>query len=252
MARKGSIPRDESWIKDPVTGEEIGWRETYGIHSLEILPMEENRVTGPPLYMREFNRLAVAALDDLQVAGEQTDQDIAEPFVLAQTLGGVHDDRPIHDALRHWVEDIILRHGKLSRLSFAARFLAAGQIMTLANRPPSDPAGMQAICSFAHAWHYYRMEISGEHATAFYGKRRAEDFTKCTTIKAAKKEARDAIILQQVEHELNAGKSCRGIAKRYFRNINAALHAGRCKDFPNAGALEQKLLRMKRRLQRNP
>src|SRR5262249_27520771 len=113
----------------------------------------------------------------------------------------------------------------------------------------SDPAGMQAICSFAHAWHYYRMEISGEHATAFYGKRRAEDFTKCTTTKAAKKERRDAIILQQVEHALNTGTSCRSIAKRYFNNINAALHAGGCKHFSNPGALEQKLLRMERRLQ---
>jgi hypothetical protein len=47
MARNSNIPRDGSWICDPVTGEEIGWRETYGIHSLERLPMEENRV--PPL-----------------------------------------------------------------------------------------------------------------------------------------------------------------------------------------------------------
>jgi hypothetical protein len=249
MARKGNIPRDESWINDPVTGEEIGWRETYGIHSLEILPMEENRVPGPPLYIREFNRLAVTARDDLQVAGEQTDQEIAEPFVLAQTLGGVHDDRPIHDALRDWVEDIILRHGKLSRLSFAARFLAAGRIMTLANRTPSDPAGMQAICSFAHAWHYYRMEISGVHATAFYGKSRAEDFTKCTTTKAAKKKTRDAVILQQVEDLFNNGTSCGDIAKHNHNKINAVLHVEGFKPITQL-ALERRLQRMKRLLQR--
>jgi hypothetical protein len=247
---RSNIPRDGSWIDDLVTGEVIGWRETYGIHSLEILPMEENRVPRPPLSVREFNLLAKTARDALQAAGEQTDEGIAEPFVLAQTLGGVRDDRPIHDALRNWFEDIISKHGKLSRLSFAARFLATGRIMVLANRPPSDPAGWRAVCDFAQAWRDWHMEISGVHATAFYGKSRAEDFTKCTTTKASKKETRDAIILQQVEHALNAGTSCRGIAKRYFENINAALHARRCKHFSNPEALEQKLLRMKRLLQR--
>jgi hypothetical protein len=57
MARNSNIPRDGSWINDPVTGEESGWRETYGIHLLEILPMEENRVPGAPLFVREFDRL---------------------------------------------------------------------------------------------------------------------------------------------------------------------------------------------------
>jgi hypothetical protein len=243
MARKGNIPRDESWINDPVTGEEIGWRETYGIHSLEMLPMEENRVPGPPLYIREFNRLAVTARDDLQVAGEQTDQEIAEPFVLAQTLGGVHDDRPIHDALRDWVEDIILRHGKLSRLSFAARFLAAGRIMTLANRTPSDPAGMQAICSFAHAWHYYRMEISGVHATAFYGKSRAEDFEKAAAVRSAIEDPRRSVILDIVGDLLgDETRSCGQIAEYYIRSVNVALKKHGLPE-TNRGALKKRLER---------
>jgi hypothetical protein len=163
MPRNGNIPRDESWINDPVTGEEIGWRETYGIHSLEILPMEENRVPGPPLYVREFDRLAVTARYELRAAGEQTDQEIAEPFEL-QTLGGVRDDRPTHDALINWFEGIILRRGKLSRLSLAAKFLVAERIMVLTNRPPSDPAGRLAAWSFAQAWGDWHMEISGVHA----------------------------------------------------------------------------------------
>src|SRR5262245_5750906 len=75
------------------------------------------------------------------------------------------------------------------------------------------------------------MEISGEHATAFYGKSRAEDFTKCTMTKAAKKKTRDAVILQQVGHRLNDESCCRDIAKRYFANINAALHAESCERF---------------------
>src|SRR5262245_43677892 len=172
MARNGNIPRDESWINDPATGEVIGWRETYGIRSWEIL-LEENRVPGDPLYVREYNRLVVTARDELRAAGEKTDQEIAEPFELAQTLDGVRDDRPIHDALINWFEGIISRHGKQSRLSFAAQFLAADRIMemVLANRPPCDPAGRRAAAfSFAHAWHRWHMEISGEHATAFYGK----------------------------------------------------------------------------------
>ena len=117
MPRNSNIPRDESWINDPVTGEEIGWRETYGIHSLERLPMEENRVPGPPLYVREFNRLAVTARYELRAAGEQTDQEITEPFEL-QTLGGVRDDRSIHDALMNWFEAqrIILRRAMDFRL----------------------------------------------------------------------------------------------------------------------------------------
>ena len=244
MARNSNIPRDGSWIHDPVTGEEIGWRETYGIHSLERLPMEENRVPGPPLSVREFNLLAMTARDALQAAGEQTDEGIAEPFVLAQTFGGVRDDWPIHDALRNWFEDIISKHGMLSRLSFAARFLATGRIMLSANRPPSDPAGWRAFCDFAQAWRGWHMEISGVHATAFYGKSRDEDFTKCTTTKAAKKKTGDAIILQQVGDLFNSGTSCAHIAKHNHTKINAALHAAGCNPIRRESALERRLQRL--------
>ena len=252
MARNGDIPRDESWINDPATGEEIGYRETYGIYSLEmgILPVEENRVSGPPLYIREPDRLVGTARAELRAAGEETDEEIAKPFELAQTLGGVRDDRLIHEALINWYKGIILRHGKLSRLSFAAQLLATYRIMemVLANRPPSDPAGRQAAAlSFAHAYHRWHMEISDEHAMAFDGKCRVEDFTKCTTTKAAKKIARDAVILQQVGHLLNNGTSCGEIAKHNLNKINAALYAKGFEPIKSRLALERRLQRMKRR-----
>src|SRR5262245_34815773 len=222
MARNSNIPRDGSWIDDLVTGEVIGWRETYGIHSLEILPMEENRVPGAPLSVREFNLLAKTARDALQRAGEQTDEGIAEPFVLAQTLGG--DDRPIHDALSKWFEHIISKHGMLSSLSFAARFLATGRIMCSANRPPSDPAGWRVVCDFAQAWRNWHMEISGAHATAFYGKSRAEDFEKATAVRSAIEDPRRSVILDIVGDLLgDETRSCGQIAEYYIGSVNVAL-----------------------------
>jgi hypothetical protein len=246
MARNGDIPRDESWINDPVTGEEIGSHETYGIHSLEILPMEENRVPGPPLPIREFNLLAATARDALQAAGEQTDQEIAEPFVLAQTLGGVRDDRPIHDALINWYEGIILRHGKLSRLSFAARFLATGRNMVSANRPPSDPAGFRAVCDFAQAWGDWHMEISGVHATAFYGKRRDEDFEKARAVRSAIEDARRTVISDIVGDLLgDETRNCGQIAEYYIGSVNVALKKHSLPE-TTQGALKKRLERARK------
>ena len=246
MARNSNIPRDGSWIHDPVTGEEIGWRETYGIHSLERLPMEGNRVPGPRLSVREFNLLAMTARDALQAAGEQTDEGIAEPFVLAQTFGGVRDDWPIHDALRNWFEDIISKHGMLSRLSFAARFLATGRIMLSANRPPSDSAGWRAFCDFAQAWRNWHMEISGVHATAFYGKSRAEDFEKATAVRSATEDPRRTVILDIVGDLLgDETRSCGQIAEYYIDSVNVALKEHGLPE-TNRSALKKRLERARK------
>src|SRR5262245_10092069 len=114
MAGNGNTPRDESWLIDAFTGELIEYRETYGIYSLEVSPMEEDHVPDAPLYVRESDRLVVRARAELRAAGEQTDQEITERFDLVPTLGGLRNDRPTHDALVNWFEGIILRHGKLS------------------------------------------------------------------------------------------------------------------------------------------
>ena len=246
MARNSNIPRDGSWINDPVTGAESGWRETYGIHLLEILPMEENRVPGSPLSVREFNLLAKTARDALQRAGEQTDEGIAEPFVLAQTLGGVRDDRPIHDALSKWFEHIISKHGMLSSLSFAARFLATGRIMCSANRPPSDPAGWRVVCDFAQAWRNWHMEISGAHATAFYGKSRAEDFEKATAVRSAIEDHRRTAILEAVGDRLDdETRSCGQIAKYCIGTVNAVLKSRGLRE-TNRSALKKRLERARK------
>ena len=246
MTRDGNIPAGENLFIDAIMGGIIAYSETYGIYSLEILPMEENRVPGAPLFVREFDRLLATARAELRAAGEQTDEEITKPFELAQPPSGVRDNQPIYDALINWLKG--MRHTKLSRLSRAVQFLVAWRLMILNDRPPSDPAGTLAILSFSHAWVYWHMEISGVHAMAFYGKSRDEDFTKCTTTKAAKKKTRDAVILEQVEQPLNDGTSCSAIAIRYFPNIDAALRARSCKPFPNPEALAKKLRRMKRRL----
>src|SRR5262249_9065448 len=137
-------------------------------------------------------------------------------------------------------------HGKLSRLSFAARFLAAGRIMTLANRTPSDPAGMQAICSFAHAWHYYRMEISGEHAMAFYGKSRAEDFEKATAVRSATEDRRRTVMLDIVGHLLgDETRSCGQIAEYYIGSVNVALKKDGLPE-TNRSALKKRLERARK------
>src|SRR5262245_52237267 len=139
MARNGNIPRDERWIVDAITGEIIGFRETYGIYSLEISPIEEvENEPGPPLYVRERDQLAGTARAELRAAGEWADQKITKLFEPTKMPGDPRDDRTIHDALMHWFEGIILRHGKLSRLSRAAKFLLAERMMVLANKPPSD------------------------------------------------------------------------------------------------------------------
>jgi len=237
MARNGNIPRDESWIIDAITGKIIGFRETYGIYSHEISPIEEEEENkpGPPLYVRERDRLAGTARAELRAAGEQTDQEIIKRFEPAQM------DQPIHDALVNWFEGIISRHGKLSRLSYAAKFLLTEQMMVLNNRPPSDPAGMLAAWSFAQAWHEWHMEVFGEHVSAASAGRSARGSAKGTAEVQRKRQWLDEIIEGVIGTDIDR-EGARLLRKRYFKEINNALP----RELTD-GALEKKIMRIKAR-----
>ena len=99
------------------TGEVLDLREWYGIHEI-VHSSPKGAKEGTPECIIVLEDLRVAALNLLKGAGEKMPVDI---------VGSVEKDvRTIFEELYNWTLDIEKRHGFLSPLSMAARFLATG------------------------------------------------------------------------------------------------------------------------------
>jgi hypothetical protein len=90
------------------------------------------------------------------------------------------------------------------------------------------------------------MEISGVHATAFYGKSRAEDFEKATAVRSATEDPRRTVILNIVGDLLgDETRSCGQIAEYYIGSVNVALKKHGLPE-TNRGALKRRLERARK------
>ena len=210
--------------------EPIGYQSQYGIHRSDVF-LDSQVAPSKPLkaIIHKLNRLAAEA-KKLASAGEQSDAEV----IAAQT-----DTRCASAALLNWVTEVAARSlnanaGHLSKRVMAARFLAAYGLQM----PPPQMTGVDAAevavgtrlaaaCAFADAWHFWHMEVYGEHASAFMDHLAAQGRIKASATQRTNKKKRDAIIFGQIADVVDDEKQThRALARNRLRSFTAALHAG--------------------------
>jgi hypothetical protein len=259
VARKLSDTHKTEIVYDADGNPKI-WRERYGIHAIEVyLPSE------PKFLPREtLDRLVEAARAELALAGVQSDLEI---------IAAASDAASGFAALLAWGENIADRTfensgifekggtfekggGLLSRSLLAARFLIAMHDLQMpspklegADRIEADLFSrfMRAV-AFANAWHYWHLEVFGEHARAFGGLQRDESLAKGPTIRKTKKEIRRSVILRLDDDTETASY----IADYRFKSINISLEAHGLKPFKEKPALRRELQRIRRERKQQP
>ena len=231
------------------TGEVLDLREWYGIHEI-VHSSPKGAKEGTPECIIVLEDLRVAALNLLKGAGEKMPVDI---------VGSVEKDvRTIFEELYNWTLDIEKRHGFLSPLSMAARFLATGYGIRMVLTQPTaeltedDPDGREndlerkfgLMAEFAHVWHPWHMEVFGEHAAAYGGLRHETSLLKATQSRQKGKEIREQCLMQYLNgrDEISAGK----IADGHYGSINAHLSGAGLRKFPSKDALKRAVLRARR------
>jgi hypothetical protein len=227
------------------SGETVGYFEEYGIYRSEIRESDPRPPSLPgSAFVRKLRQLVEAARAELSAAGELIDLEITNaPAVVLAKDRRTATSRTLHD----WFVGIVRRHGVRCRLQIAARFLVAWrevwQLTPCAHE--EDHANLlslrMAACFFADAWHYWHMEVSGEHASAAAASRSARGLAGGTAAVKKKRRSRETIILRVIGSDIDR-KGARLLGKKYFNQINDAL-SRKLKD----EALEQAIKRIQAR-----
>jgi hypothetical protein len=182
MAKKGKIAR--SAIKHWRSLEDGTYIEQRGLRRIEL--HTENGKTSiihsedPLDKARVLNRAAQRLFEE---AKEKTlDQVIDEAAAAATTEAGTDWRMVDAEAINHWLTGIISRHGALSPISVAAQFLIERRNIIarlVENVPGAQLGAIDSVASdkfaedmeelfkhiyvFADAWHWWRMELHGDH-----------------------------------------------------------------------------------------
>jgi hypothetical protein len=200
----------------------IIYRESYGIRAIERRPGLVKQGGAQPAALQKLNQLIAAARWEVATVCDLSDLDVISAAV---------DPAAARAALCAWAEAIINKSpGLLSKQAVAAQFLVTMHNLQL---PPPPIPGMDpaeadvenrliAASLFAHAWHYWDMEVSGEHASAAAASRSARGLAGGTAAVKEKRRSRETIILQVIGPEIDL-KGARFLRKKYFNPINSAL-----------------------------
>jgi hypothetical protein len=249
MGRK--LPPPTGQILYDAADEPIGYQSQYGIHRSDVF-LDSQAAPSKPLkaIIDKLNRLAAEARKELASAGEQSD---------AQVIAAQTDPVLASAALLNWVTEVAARSlnadaGHLSRRVMAARFLAALHGLQM---PPPQMTGVDAAevavatrlaaaGVFADAWHFWHMEVYGEHASAFMDHLAAQGRIKASATQQTNKKKRDAIIIGQIADVVDDEKQPpRALARNRLRRFTAALHAGNL-DKMTEGALAKAIERIRK------
>ena len=208
------------------SGETVGYFEEYGIYRSEIRESDPRPPSLPgSAFARKLKQLVEAARAELSAAGELIDLEITNaPVVVLARDRRTATSRLLHE----WFAGILDRHGVRGRLQIAARFLVAWrelwQLTPCAQE--DDHANLLSLrmvaCFFADAWHYWHMEVSGEHASAAAANRSARGLAGGMEGVQKKRRSREAIILEIIGPVIDH-KGARFLRKKYFKQINNAL-----------------------------
>jgi hypothetical protein len=213
----------------------IIYRESYGIRAIK---RRLGQVKQEPAALQRLDQLIAAARREVATVCDLSDLKVISAAV---------DPAAARTALCAWVEDVTNKSpGLLSKPAVAAQFLAA--MHNVQSPPPPipgmDPAEVDRWCRliagslFAHAWHSWDMEVSGEHASAAAATRSARGLARGKEGVKKKRRSRETIILGVIGPEIDR-KGARLLRKKYFNPINNALPR-KLKD----GALEKAIVRI--------
>jgi hypothetical protein len=218
-------------IRDDATGEVTGFFEQYGIHRTEI-PLANNG--GPTQTAKIYRRLVEAARTELTAADERTDLEIIETAT---------EPADMIVAILDWSDDVAIRRGHLSRQYMATRFLATRTLLELhvtvaPDRVEIVRAAMGGGCCFADAWHFWHMEVFGEHNIAFDGRQSADDRARGVDAVKRRKVARHAAIIAAIGKNLfeNPAVSNPDIADARLKSVEGVLRERGFDPIPNRRA----------------
>jgi len=131
--------------------------------------------------------------------------------------------------------DIAQHTALLSRATMAVSFLVGFALVRHEFRHPGNPSAMPAACFFADAWHYWHMEVFGEHEKAYVAKVRDEGRASATATAALNQQRRLSIVRKVIgdiiDTETNAECS------RRLKTVNVALEQNGLRPYPTMGAL---------------
>jgi hypothetical protein len=220
MARE--LPTPEVHIFCDDAENPIIYRESYGIRAIERRLGQVKQSGAQPAALQRLNQLIAAARREVATLCDLSDLEVISAAV---------DPAAARAALCAWVEAIINKSpGLLSKPAVAAQFLAAMHNLRL---PPPPIPGMDpaeadveyrliAGSLFAHAWHHWDMEVSGEHAGAAAASRSARGLAGGMAGVQKKRRSREAIILGVIGSDIDHKGACL-LRKEYFDSINNAL-----------------------------
>jgi hypothetical protein len=217
MAKKGKIAR--SAIKHWRSLEDGTYIEQRGLRRIEL--HTENGKTSiihsedPLDKARVLNRAAQRLFEE---AKEKTlDQVIDEAAAAATTEAGTDWRMVDAEAINHWLTGIISRHGALSPISVAAQFLIERRNIIarlVENVPGAQLGAIDSVASdkfaedmeelfkhiyvFADAWHWWRMELHGDHQRLLDAHSVAASRQKGAASNQKKKSVRSHVIAEAV------------------------------------------------------
>ncbi|MGY4461546.1 hypothetical protein [Bradyrhizobium sp. LB13.1] len=118
--------------------------------------------TGQPDAEGTFGVMTIAANRHLRAVGEM---DLTAVMETAENLSAQYPSpEKISEHLRLWVQKLKTQKGELSIDTTAARFLqAADRLLQILDQSPEMQS---AAFDFADAWHWWHLELYGEHALA--------------------------------------------------------------------------------------
>jgi hypothetical protein len=167
-----------------------------------------------------FTILHEAAKNRLKAAGEPSIDTVAgnkdEPALASQVVS---------QAVYDWLYGIMDRHGELSPVMIAARFLEIGDL--LGSELKLSHAKWTLIFAYCDAWHWLHFEERGEHDLAIAGYRAVQGRSAGPAAKAAVRKARDELIAIECLAWLNSDKGA-GVKepKRIAAGILAKVNDG--------------------------
>jgi hypothetical protein len=188
--------------------------ESRGIRTVRL----DGKPEDTPEFMRRTRYLCTVADRLLERAGEKTP---------SQLLREASQDSAV--VLVAWTAMIGARYGVLSPVYLAAQYLGILQVTTetIVNDTNTTLEKLTQVAALCEAWHWFHMEVYGEHKDAFQGKRTQENLAASSRARSDKKEKRKEIIAfwcdehwrRKPRHSRNATQT----ALALLNDINAAL-----------------------------
>jgi hypothetical protein len=193
--------------------------ESYGIHSYD------NQTDAGRGGVSGSAKVCKKLLDAAKAELKGTPEPIFKRVVLlteaAEVPRSEEDDNKLAEALLELRTDIAQHTGLLSRETMAVSLLVGFALLKFEFRHPGRPTAMRTACFFADAWHYWHMEVFGEHEKAYVAKVRDEGIAQATATATMRRHRRLYVVSTVVKDILDTESNAE--CARRLKTVNAAL-----------------------------